>query len=999
MRKFFAIVILTFTSFSLPGLLFGQELDKAQLIELTSKIIDQEGNPVTHAIIFSEEGSFMARTRSDGTFTIKIGNRNPVLIEADGYATIILDNLYSTQPDEISLLKQAYQLGDNDDVHVPFGTMKKRHITGAVTVLNPGEILNYDANQNIYDAINGRVPGLINNQNVYGMGSALLVVDGIPRPVNSLNLEEVEQITVLKDPVSRLLYGSKADLPVILVTTKRGEAFKRRLNVRLESGMMKPVSYPNYLGAADYMSLYNEALANDGNFPMYDSLAIAHTQNNTNYVLYPDERYFNSNYLRDFKTYHNLITEASGGNDIAQYFVYMGWNSQNSLLSLGSEERNERINMRGNADYKINDYITMRADAVAIFDMRKNLKNGNFWQNASTFLPNQAPVLIPVTDSTLLENAALINDQYVLGGTSVYRNNIYGDQVMAGYRNTMNRILQINTGLDFDLNDVVPGLTASANLTFDVRNYYESRLLNSYAVYEPVVLTDINGADSLGFNKTGLDVEQGNESIINPDFYRRIGMFGTLKYNRIFQDHQINATAVAYRQQIQLNGEIQQIKDLHFGVLGNYSFKNRYIAQIGGVIAGSPRFPVENRFAFSPAVGIGWIVSEEDFLSSGNFFDFLKIRANWGLINTDQGVSDYYLYQTSFGQGSYFTYNNGVVQNRARFYQSVGNPDIGWVKRNELSVGFEALVLNRSLNLEGSYFNSRAYDELTIRSNYYPDMLGVVLPQENYNSHRNQGAEFGLTYHLNLSDFRFSAGANMVYSAPMVIQIDEPDYDWDYLKRTGKPTSAMFGWVAEGLFADQDDIDNHATQTFGAVQPGDIKYADLNDDGIIDDNDRQVIGQNAPKVQYAIHLNLRYKAFELFVMGTGQEGQSQYFNNSYYWIYGDRKYSEEVLGRWHEDMADPSSATYPRLSSTNNSNNFRNSTYWIEETNWFTLHRLQLTMNMPSKFASNSYIRDFQVYVRGSNLFTVSAVKDKLELNIGSEPQFRTFAVGLNASF
>ena len=997
MRKYFVIFISL--QLLLSGTVNGQEPEEGlQYFEFSSRIVNQEGQAVENAVIYSEEGRFTAKSGPDGYFTVKTSENIPVLIQADGYADLVIENPLSGSHAEIELQKQTYQLSDGDVVNMPFQTIRRRNIPGAVTVLDPEEILKYDANQDIYDAINGRVPGMFGNQNVYGMGPALIVVDGIPRPVSSLNLQEIDQITVLKDPSSRLLYGAKADLPVILVTTKRGEAYKKELNLRLEGGIMDPIAYPKFLSAADYMSLYNEALTNDGKLPLYDSMEIANTRNHVNNVLYPDESYYNSQYLKNFKTFHNLIAEASGGNDIAKYYVYMGWRGQNSLMNLGRNERSDRINLRGNANYKINDYISMRADGVAVFDMNTNLKNGDFWQNSSTFLPNQAPVLIPVSDSALRQNAELINGDYVLGGTNVYRENIYGNQVLAGYRNTMNRILQINTGLDFDLDFIAEGLTASAFLTFDIRNFYASRLLNTYAVYEPVVLTDVSGNDSIGYNKIGLDTEQGAESIINPDFYRRIGLYGTINYKRSVGDHDINAVAVAYRQQVQLNQNIHQLKDLHFGLQGNYSYKNKYVAQLGAVVAGSPRFPEENRYSVSPAVGLAWVISEENFFPSG-IFDFLKIRANGGLLNTDQGITDYYLHQTSYSQGANFIYDNGVVSNPARYFQSIGNPDIGWVKRSEYSVGFEALLLERSLNIEGTYFHSRSYDELTTRGNYYPDYLGVVLPQENYNSHLNQGVELAFAYETNFSDLKIRIGSNFVYAVPKVLQTDELNYEYDYLKRTGKPTDAMFGWVAEGLFMDQADIDNHATQTFGAVQPGDIKYRDLNDDGIIDDNDVKVIGYSTPRIQYAFHLNFTYKAFELFLLGSGQEGQSSYFNSPYYWVYGNRKYSEEVLGRWTSGEGVGQTATYPRLSSTSNSNNFRNSSYWIEENDWFTLRRVQLTMNLPENLSPGGFVRNLQIYLRASNVLTLSAIKEKRELNVGTEPQFRTYAVGFNASF
>ena len=399
-------------------------------------------------------------------------------------------------------------------------------------------------------------------------------------------------------------------------------------------------------------------------------------------------------------------------------------------------------------------------------------------------------------------------------------------------------------------------------------------------------------------------------------------------------------------------------------------------------------------------------MSEEDFMPT-TLIDFLKLRFDWGIINTDQGVADYYLYQTTYSQGETFSYNNGGFSNSVRYVGNIGNPDIGWVKRNEISAGFDALLLNRSLNIEATYFRSRLYDEITTRNNYYPVFVGDTinrkndvdntLPYENYNSHLNQGVEFGITWRRVSGDWQIAVGSNLVYAIPKVLQLDEPDYAFDYLRRTDKPTDAIFGYVAEGLFKDQTDIDNHPLQTFGIVQPGDIKYKDLNNDGLIDVNDMEVIGYSKPRVQYSFHMNLSYKNLTLFAIGTGQSGQSSIFNSPYYWIYGERKYSEEVLGRWTSETA--GSATYPRLSSVNNSNNFRNSTYWLEKSNWFTLQRVQLTYNLPDKVIMSSFVKGLQVYVRGSNLLTFSQIKDKLELNVGTEPQFRTYAAGLNVSF
>ncbi len=977
----------------LPYFSYAQsEVVENPQVQLSSTLMDQDGNPVEGAFIYGAEGSVRVMSMSDGSFTIQLDEPSTLVIEKENFETQKIEPEMGILPQQITLTRLPYQLSESDDVYIPFGLIKKRHIAGAVSVLEPDKILVHDGNQDFYNALNGRIPGLFGNNNIYGLGEALTVVDGVPRPADQINLQEISQVTVLKDVSSRLLYGAQADLPVILITTKTGQPLKRQFKIRLETGIMNPISYPEYLEASDYMSLYNEALINDNKVPKYDSLSIVKTRSGENPILYPDEQYYNSTYLRNNRSFYNLTAQASGGNEVAQYYALLGWNSRNSLISLGRGERNDLFNIRGNVDYKINDFLKMNFKGVAIFDVKKGL-NGDFWGNSSTLLPNLYPVLIPVTDSILLNSASLVDGQYVLGGTSEYQTNIYGDLEKAGYLNSLGRYLQINTGLDIDLNSVVRGLTASANITFDINSYYETRLLNSYAVYEPDIVQDISG-DSLVLIKHGLDVKQGSESVINPGFFRKIGLFGTLNYDRVFGDkHGVNAIAVAYTDQFKEDGVFIQRRNLHFGGQMNYNYRHKYLLQLSGTMAGSSAFAPENRYAFSPAAGMGWVLSEEDFFPSSIF---LKLKANWGIVHSDGGFYDDYVYRTSFYRGSNYYYNNRVNYNQVAFFTTIGNPNLDWNKRMHASFGFESLVLDKTLSVEGMYFHTKQYDLITLLDDLYPDFTGPV-PYDNYNSFMSKGVEFGLNYNKSLGDLEISVGSNLVYAVPEVIQIDEPDYEYDYRKMTGKPTDATFGWVAEGFFADQDDINNHPVQTFGDVQPGDIKYKDLNDDGVIDVNDQKLIGNSNPRFEYGLNLSLKYKIFEIFALGTGQMGENTIFNHPFYWVFGERKYSEVVTGRWTPETA--RTATYPRLSSVNNSNNFRNSTFWLEKNNWFTIHTVQLSVNMPYSLANRTFVKDFQIYLRGNNLFTLSDIKEKRELNIGTPPQFRTYSLGLNATF
>lgn len=1014
MKKYVRYLILTGGLVTgLITVLVGQEMAS---FPVSATISDENGEPVAGAFIYAEEGAVMAMSNASGQFTIELSETGILLIEATGYATRTMTSVEVMQDQGVVLEALPYQMTESDLVNIPFGQRMKKQIASSVSVLNPGEILAYDARQSVTGVINGRVPGVFGSTDVHGLGTSVVIVDGIPRPAGLLNLQEVEQITVLRDAASRALYGVQSTGPVIMVTTKRGKAHKRTMNVVAETGFGVPISYPEYLGAADYMDLYNLALAEDGLTEKYSTEQIEQTRNGSDPVAYPDERYYTDRYMKNSSNYLNLLTEASGGNEKAQYYANLGWNRNTGLLKVGrgAEEQQNRINMRGNVDFDINKWMKMHADGIAMIHMTREARTNNpdgghpFWNYAGEFHPNWYPSLIPYDrvidpDSAIARSATFVDGDKLLGGTSVYDQNIYGDLTRAGYTNSMVRTMQFNTGLDLDLSFITEGLSARGYLTFDLYNVFNTIQQNDYAIYQPAITG--TAPPDITLTRFNEDVRSGTQNVVNPDFFRRVGMYGVVDYTKRVNDHDINISAVAYRDQIHYEDALQATKHLHFGGRASYAYKSKYLAELSGVAAGSPRFAEGSRFGFAPAVALGWVISEEGFLANSSVVDFLKLRGSWGIINTDEGFAEYYLYQTTYTQGGWFNYNNTVNRNRRRYYGTIGNPDISWIKREEVDIGIEALLLG-GLKLEGGFFYSKLYDDITQRENYYTDFLDEFLPYENYNAYLDQGIEFGASYTINLSDLHITLGTAGIYATNEVLQLDEPTYDVEYRQQVGRPSDAIYGWVDDGLYSADDfaDVDagilaeGQSVPTFGAVQPGDIKYRDLNDDGIIDDNDQEMIGVNSPKFQYSLNLHLRYKFLELYALGTGQTGDYNNSNNAYYWVYGDRKYSEVVWNSWTV-MDDKSAATYPRLTSRSNSNNFRTSTYWLEENNWFSLHTVQLSVNMSQRLADRTFFKGLQVYARGSNLLMISKIREKKQLNIGAPPQMRYYSIGLTARF
>ena len=984
-------IIVTILSMSLLFPVFS----KAQGGKKIVRVSDESGNPVSGASVIIGEGNKAILTNENGEFILQTDSVVPVLIEAQGYETRLLNIKSVMGLDSIFLTQSIYQMGEKDKVQMPFGSFFMREVPGSVTVLSPRELLKYDQTD-VMGALEGRIPGMFGSSSIRGMESPLVVIDGIPRPVSEVNLQQIEQITVVKDLSLALLYGSQASNGVILITTRRGEPLKKVLQFTAENGFSKPISYPKYLNAGDYMELYNEALANDGLVAKYSPAEISGTRNGNDPVHYPDESYYNSTYLKDWTTYQNIVGEASGGNEVAQYYLNLGWRRENGLLKIGEgdNEKTDRLNMRGNIDYKLNDAIKLRFDGTVIFNISNQPRytDENCWELFSTLHPEYYPVLIPyglITDSTLLGAAKLVNGQYVLGGTSEHLTNIYGELTKNGPSKTNDRLIQISTGLDFDLKAITQGLTASVYFSFDIYNMFTTGLLNNYAVYQPIY----SGDTLSGFSKYGVDAKVDAQSVTDVNFYRRTGIYGTLDYNRSFGDHTLKATALAFRDQYSVENVLQPTKHMQLGMRADYIFQNKIIAEFTGVVAGSSKLFETVPYAFSPGVSFSWILSEEDLLKDNPIVDYLKVRANWAINHTDESIQDFYLGRDLYMAGTLYEYNQRLAANTGRILSS-GNPNLGWEKNMNINIGFESMLLDYKLGFSGTFFYNKNSDLLSRNENILP-VYFTSLPWENYGSTQSQGVEFGLNYRITTGALDIKLGSNLVFSVPKVLAKDELNYPDEYRSNIGRPTDAIFGFVAEGLFADQNDINNSPFQTFGTVQPGDIKYKDLNGDNLIDNEDQEMIGHSNPRLGYGLTLNIRYKGIELFLLGTGQSGQSILFNSPYYWVYGDRKYSEEVLNRWTSATA--STATYPRLSSTSDANNFINSTYWLYKNDWFKLQTVQLTYSLED--LSFAGLDEARFFVRGNNLAHISKIKDKTDLNIGTAPRTRSLSLGFTLLF
>lgn len=902
----------------------------------------------------------------------------------------------------------------DDNVNLSFDSLDLKRFTGSVEYIDVQKELERDQGTSIGDALAGKVPGMHDAINTWGTGGAVVLVDGIRRDgfyFNSMNLNEIESIVVLKDAMSKAMYGAQGDNGVILVNTMRGKVGEHKFRVMGEYNSFAPRAMPQYLDAASYMEKFNEAQINDGVAPAavtYSQAEIDSTRKGVNPARYPDNDFYSDRYLKDYASSMNVFFDAVGGNESARYYMNTAWTRNEGFLNAEQGDVTDHLNFRGNVDFDVNDYMEIGVDASAVLSFNKQPRAGNYWNTFANELPNNYPVLWdpnligdPSLRDTVLSQAKLVDGQ-LLGGNSSYLDNVYGQLTRNGNQRMMRRNVQVSSFLNLDMSFITEGLSARGYVGMNFYNSLYAEQNPTFAVYEPV----FDGSGNVfSVEKYNRDVEANNYGVNNDnsDFFRQASYYGTLKYVRSFGDHDISSTALVYNDMITNAGELQIDQILHTGISANYMYLDKYIAEVSMMGIGSRKLEEGSRMETAPTFGLGWILSEEDFLSN-SLFDFLKLRASYGISKNDNW-DEYYLYKRTFTRSGNYAYNEGASNNGRTNYASAPN-SISLQKRRDLTVGVDATLLDRAMNVKMGYFNSESLDNITQMNNLTPQLLGYDnLVHQNYNSDQMQGVELGLNYTFELgTDFSITAGSNLLYTSPEITKREEPFYEGENkaLLREGTPTDARWGLISDGLYS-EDDFNADGTlvaglpePTFGSIQAGDIKYLDQNGDDIIDENDERIIGEGL-RTSYSFYLDISFKKFDFYALGAGQGGRSNFRSGSYHRVYGNVKYSEMANEAYGPDNKDVN-AIHPRLSRSNVSNNNRNSDYWLYNDNHFTIPTMQLTYNF-SGANSLSFLRDARVYLRADNVAVFGENTKYSELNIGGAPRTRAFTLGVVTSF
>ncbi|MDE6291390.1 MAG: SusC/RagA family TonB-linked outer membrane protein [Muribaculaceae bacterium] len=935
----------------------------------------------------------------------------------------------SVSPD--NQVQLAYRIADRGDM------------LGGVEVLDFAKLMEVNY---INDINNGTIAGYVsgfNGDSLWGQDGDndgfLVLIDGVVRDMNNIISTEVENITFMKGAAATVLYGSRAAKGVIYITTKRGKNAPLSINVRANTGWHVAKSFPEYVGSAEYMALYNQACINDGKAPLYSQQDLYNYASGNNPYRYPNLNMYSSDYVGRTYNRTDVSAEISGGNERARFYTNINYFRHGDYLKFGEAKHNftDRFSVRGNIDVDITDWISAYVNTSATFygarsalswtpdpdDKNEWEKNYyNYWQFAagSWSRPNALAPLIPIG----LVDPGAANTLGILGasnniyngcflgasafGSSVNeKKHIFANYLAAGYNKFTSRQFQFDTGINVDLGMVTKGLTFNTKFAVDYATSYDTSYNNSYGVYVPE-WSQYNGIDQItSVNFEGKDEHSGVQNINNSSSRQTMYWSGQFDYVRSFNDvHNLHALVVGAGWQRTRAGQYHKTSSVNIGFEADYNYDHRYYVDLAVTGVHSSKLAPGHRQGWSPTATIGWNIANEAFLADNDAVNTLMLSASAGLLNQDQDITDYYMYSANYTEGGWFEW--AIGGDKAAYPKRGPNDDLTFVKRKEFTVGLRGELFNRLIDFNAMYFHYKTTGLIGSTSTKFPSYFSTYYPEAsfvpytNMNDNQRNGFDFAVNVKKDLGDFGFKVGVTGTYYDTKALKRDEV-WENTYQYREGKPIDAMWGYRAEGFFQTDEEaasVDQSALGG-GTLRAGDIKYRDLNGDGKIDTNDQEYLGKSGSfgsPFFMGVNLQLSWKGFTLFVHGLGRfGGHDMLNNNSYYRMVGENKYSVEARNAWTPETA--ATATLPRLTTDNGANNYVASDFWMYSTNRFDIDKIQLTYDFPKKLFHGPIVKALQLYFSADDLVTFGKNREILERNVGSAPQSRFYNVGAQVTF
>ena len=996
---------------------------------------------------------------STGEFTINVADKNAVLIFSFiGYETqeVIIGNR--------QLLNVSLKAGDkalDEVVVVGFGTQKKINATGAISTINTKELIQSPV-ANISNSLVGRMPGLFATQSggepgndgskirIRGVGTfsgntdPLTLVDGIQVDnYNNIDPNEIESVTILKDASSTAVYGIRGANGVLIITTKRGKAGPPKISYTFNQGFNSFTDMREMMNSADYATHFNDALKADSYVtgavytPRYSPTDIELYGNGKDPIFHPNVNWAEEMFKKvSTQSQHNV--SISGGQNKVRYFISAGLFSQEGLFkdtkdvvdAFSPQSTFNRYNIRSNFNFD----ITTRLKATLDLSSQTEVRSGNNGTNTERVVGDvfrASPLSTPgVVDGKIVNIfTGAQNNPYV----SLLYPNLAGG-LKRSYRNYLNGSLR----LDYDLGAVTKGLSVHTNVA--IQTYNDQQVTNAKTLITylavPINGGPINGG-TVNFVPSTTEAQFGFAQ--EGKYNRRITAEFGIDYKRSFGNHNITGLLLYNQQKTYDPNLLFLIPKGYQSYVGRatYDFGGRYLAEINVGYNGTENFAPGKRFGFFPAYSLGWIASEEAFFPKTKLITFLKIRGSYGEVGNDIVGNDKIVTDGVTGGGtrflfrptSYLPVNFGNNTNAYYFGNvgstytaftgiregATGNPDVTWERAVKQNIGLEMRLLNDKLRFTGDIFSETRSDILATPQTISA-VVGLSQPATNLGKMENKGYEFDISFSDKVGEFGYRVGANMSFARNKVLFRDEVPNKYEYQNRTGQRLGQNFGLIADGLYNTFEEINNPNRPVYqysnNKIQPGDIKYVDVNGDGLVNDFDAVPIGySNLPERTYGITLGANYKGFDISVLFQGVGNVSLYYTRFQKGTgfgqappEGSASYMNQSWTQERYDARLP--INFPRFSVNGGPNDVRNS-FWLADASYLRIKNVEVGYTINANFLKKLGISATRVYANANNLYTWKKVfpgidpENSATGNDNTEPYplVRTINFGINVKF
>ena len=832
--------------------------------------------------------------------------------------------------------------------------------------------------------------------------SPVAIVDGVERDLYSIDPEAIESVTIQKDALSNMFLGMRSSRGALIITTKNPDAKGGfHLSLTGKFGISSALkSGPNPLSAYQYAYLLNEALLNDGKSPLYTYDDFEAYRNGTSPYLHPDVNWKDA-IMNNSTTSQAYNLNVTGGGRVAQYFVSLGYYSENGLFK--TSDANSY-----NTNFKYNRYLITSKVNINVTDEFKvsmslmgRIEKGN--QPGGISGTGYSDLLSNVWQTP--NNAyPVLNPNGTYGGNASYTQNLYAQTTGSGYISSNTRDVVGTINLKYDFDKLVRGLSvgATGNISSQVRNAIVRT--KQAQVFQYSITQQGNEA----YDKYG-DVSSQTNSYRSVSTYQY--MYGKMyvDWERQFGMHGVKASLWGDTRTILNNYDLPMIPS-NIGQKVEYNYDNKYFAQAAVTESYYNRYDNGRRWGTFWAVGLGWDISKEKFMEASKI-DQLKLRATYG--HTGNGIDNagYFSYLKRYNEDGGFWYSNGTSMSNGGSVSEISplaNTLLTWEKGRKVNVGLDLTLLKNRLTFSADYYNDYYYDILQSRGKSI-QLLGIAYPTENIGKTRYYGLETQLSWQDHIGKVNYYVSANWSMEQNKRLFMDEQYVPYDYLKMTGQPTGAIYGLVATGFLTAKDIADGYPVMNgFNNIQAGDVKYKDMNGDGEINEFDRTVIGGDKPTCYFGIDLGFEWKGLEVTALIQGAYNRDLY-NSDRTLLEGfqviGQSYGQaytNLLNRWTPETAE--TATYPRLTAGGNMYNYGNnwnSSLFVQNGNYIRLKNATVSYKLPENFCRN-YLGGLRVkiFVQGQNLLTWSRTRlQDPEVTFTSYPLQRTITTGINLNF